>query len=158
MKKSFILLSACVMLAGLSLASPAPSHETGFSVIENGSVLPELYNGSHSITDPAATKNRVALEGESESDMDTTVVPERKRTRTFKVAPVHGSTGKFLLTVGKDSRGFTITIFDKYGTEIYKESKILDGDFAKVYNFSKVKGEVAVVVSDYNGNESKVTF
>lgn len=81
-----------------------------------------------------------------------------KNVPAFHVERVHGTEGKVLLMVAKSSKGFTMHLEDKDGRKLYSERKILDRDFACVYNFSKVKGEVSVVVTDFHGNEMKFDF
>ncbi len=189
MKKTFILLTAFVMLAGLSLASPVPDSETGFSVIQNGHLLQVVYksrasddvkvsifnsknqmvfnetlkgfdgfNRPYNFEHLTPGKYRIQLEDRTGRIAKIVEIPKYKKQRLFNLEPVHGEDGKFMLRVSEGSRGFSMTIFDKYGKELYHESKSLDGDFAKVYNFSKIRGEVSVVVADFNGNESKVIF
>lgn len=86
------------------------------------------------------------------------VIGPKKNDMAVHVERVHGTEGKILLMVGKSSKGFTMRLEDKFGRKLYSESKTIDSDFASVYNFSKVRGEVSVVVTDFHGNETKFDF
>ena len=86
------------------------------------------------------------------------MIDGKKNEMALHVERVHGTEGKILVMAGKSSKGFTMHFEDKYGRKLYTERKILDGDFASVYNFSKVKGEVSVFITDFHGNEMKIDF
>lgn len=60
--------------------------------------------------------------------------------------------GKFLLTVaGKGEDRLTVRIFDEEGKRVYDDVNIVNGNFAQVYNLSKLQGPFSFEVTGKNG-------
>jgi hypothetical protein len=190
MKKSVLCSLLCVVFTAASFAgntNDAPV--SGFSIIQNGSVVNVLYksiasqNVKVSIFDSRnnlvyteVLKHRdgfsrpynmkglpegiyaVEVEDEFGSSKKIVRIGAAKNAPAFHLERVHGTERKLLLTVGKWSKGFEILIEDKYGNDLYSDNKILHGDFATVYNISKVKGAVSIVITDFHGNKAKFDF
>lgn len=116
------------------------------------------FNRPYNLNGLPSGKYTFEVEDSSGISSKDVVIGGRKNELAFHVERVHGAEGKILLMVGKSSKGFSMHFEDKNGRKLYSEREIIDGDFARVYNFSKVKGEVSVVVSDFHGNEMKFDF
>ncbi len=65
--------------------------------------------------------------------------------------------GKFLLTVaGKGEDHLTVRIFDEEGKRVYDDVNIVNGNFAQVYNLSKLQGPFSFEVSGKSGTSNVV--
>lgn len=82
-----------------------------------------------------------------------------KVDRLANLIKVADEDNKYLLTIsnrGKDK--FDVSIYDSVGTLIYNHSEEANGDFAQVYNLSKVLGEFSFVITDKSGNTKRIQF
>lgn len=79
-------------------------------------------------------------------------------SKLVTVKPV-GDQGKYLLTAtGKGSERITVNIFDSADNLLYNESKATLGDFAQVYNLSKVSGSLTFEIVHENGNAQRIKY
>ncbi len=60
---------------------------------------------------------------------------------------------KYLLTIPNKGKGiFDVKIYDTAGNLLYTHAEEADGDFAKVYNLSKVSGKFSFEITDKSGS------
>ena len=65
--------------------------------------------------------------------------------------------GKFLLTVaGRGEDRLTVRIFDEDGKRVYDDVNIVNGNFAQVYNLSKLQGPFSFEVTGKSGTSNIV--
>ncbi len=82
-----------------------------------------------------------------------------KVERLVNLIKVTDEDNKYLLTIsnrGKDK--FDVSIYDSVGTLLYSHSEEANGDFAQVYNLSKVSGEFSFVITDKSGNTKQIKY
>ena len=66
---------------------------------------------------------------------------------------IHLRDGRYLLTVaGKGQNKLDINVFDEQGLIVRKDSKVVDGNFALVYDLSHLKGAFTFEVKDEQGS------
>jgi hypothetical protein len=178
------LFATCISLAGNNGESP----ESEFSIIQNGPVIKLLYKGSkasdvrvsildskshqvfseifkhtngfnrpYNMKDLPAGEYVVKVEDASGVSTQRIVISE-KNSKAIKVAKLFSEEGKLLFTIGRYAKAFDLKIVDNTGETIYSEARKLKDDYAQVYDISRIKGEVTVIVKDCNGNEEKFHF
>ncbi|MEX2232366.1 MAG: hypothetical protein WD824_09410 [Cyclobacteriaceae bacterium] len=65
---------------------------------------------------------------------------------------------KYMLAVpNKGTDALTVKIFDERNTLLYQGTEVIDGNFARLYDLSKVKGEHIFEIIDQNGNVNRLT-
>ena len=82
-----------------------------------------------------------------------------KVERLANLIPLASEAHKYLLTIsnkGKDT--FEVNIYDSKGDLLYNRSEEADGDFAKVYNLSKVSGKFSFEITDKSGNTKRIEY
>ena|SRR6187402_3530208 len=66
---------------------------------------------------------------------------------------------KYLLTVpNKGKNTFDVSIYDLSGSLLYSHTEKADGDFAQVYNLSKVSKKFVFVITDQSGNSKQIEY
>jgi hypothetical protein len=67
--------------------------------------------------------------------------------------------GKYVLTAaGKGEERITVNIFDASDVLLYNESKSTKGDFAQVYNLSKIEGPLTFEIIHENGEAKRIKY
>lgn len=79
-------------------------------------------------------------------------------SKLVSIKPV-GEQGKYLLTAaGKGSERITVNIFDSADNLVYNESKSTLGDFAQVYNLTKIHGSLTFEIVHENGVAQRIKY
>ncbi len=84
---------------------------------------------------------------------------EGKVERVANLIRIAGEENKYLLTIsnkGKDT--FSVKIFDAEGGLIYTHAEEAEGDFARIYNLSKVTGKFLFEITDKSGNTRQIQY
>lgn len=81
-----------------------------------------------------------------------------KPAKAFHVIKLSSQEGKFLVTgAGKGKEDVTINIYD--GSKlVHSETKTVNGDFARLYNLSKVKGDLTFEIAGENGEVKRMAY
>ncbi len=70
-----------------------------------------------------------------------------------------GDEGKYILTAaGKGAERITVNIFDASDALLFNESKSTKGDFAQVYNLSKIEGALTFEIVHENGETKRIKY
>lgn len=78
-------------------------------------------------------------------------------SRTAHVTRLKGVESKFLLTVpnkGKDK--LKIRIYDRDDRLVFEEDRLIEGDFAKVYNLEEIAGDHTFEIVDQEGRRNRI--
>ena len=94
----------------------------------------------------------------SGANSQSVIVKKHEEERKFHLMPVTNQYGKVMLMVGRDARSFQITFRNADGELLLEEEKIIDTDFAKVYDLSVLKDHVVITVKDEFGNSEVYNF
>lgn len=82
-----------------------------------------------------------------------------KIERLANLIRISGGEDRYLLTIsnkGKDK--FGVNIYDDKGDLLYTHSEEADGDFAKVYDLSKVSEKFSFVITDKSGSTKQIQY
>jgi hypothetical protein len=82
-----------------------------------------------------------------------------KIERLANLIRISGEKNKYLLTIsnkGKDT--FGVKIYDDKGDLLYTHSEEAEGDFAKVYDLSKVSEKFSFLITDKSGNIKQIQY
>jgi len=80
-------------------------------------------------------------------------------SKLVNVLKLNNGQAKYLLTVGgKGDESILFNIYDGQGRLVHSEAKTIRGDFAQVYNLSKVNGTPSFEVLHQNGSLESVTY
>lgn len=85
-------------------------------------------------------------------------IGERRKSDVAKLVRVNGEGSKFLLTVpSKEAKDISVRILadDKI---VYDEVLEISSDFARIYNLTKIKGDVTFEIKDQKGNATVVSY
>lgn len=79
--------------------------------------------------------------------------------KLVNVTKMSSEESKYLLTVGgKGEEALTLNIYDGSNALIHSESKSIKGDFAQLYNLSKVKGQPTFEVQHQDGTVQTLEY
>jgi hypothetical protein len=81
-----------------------------------------------------------------------------KSSKSFHVIKLNSQSGKFLVTAaGKGKEDITINIFD--GSKlVHSESRSINGDFAQLYNLSKLTGSLTFEIAGKDGEVKRLAY
>ena len=66
---------------------------------------------------------------------------------------------KYLLTIPNRAKDvFNVKIYDDAGSLLYNHTEEVDGDFAKLYNLSKVSGKFSFEITDKSGIVKRIEY
>lgn len=82
-----------------------------------------------------------------------------KSSKYVHISKVTEEEGKFLVAVsGTGKEEINVRIYDSASNLVHNESKVIDGNYAQVYNIKKITGAVTFQVTDNAGNVKTVSF
>lgn len=82
-----------------------------------------------------------------------------KSSKYVHISKVADEEGKFLIAVsGTGKEEINVRIYDSASNLVHNESKVIDGNYAQVYNIKKITGAVTFQVTDNAGNVKTVSF
>lgn len=82
-----------------------------------------------------------------------------KSSKYVHISKIADEEGKYLVAVsGTGKEEINVRIYDSASNLVHNESKIIDGNYAQVYNIKKLAGEVTFQVTDNAGNVKTVSF
>lgn len=82
-----------------------------------------------------------------------------KSSKYVHISKVTDEEGKFLVAVsGTGKEEINVRIYDSASNLVHNESKVIDGNYAQVYNIKKITGAVTFQVTDNAGNVKTVSF
>jgi hypothetical protein len=94
---------------------------------------------------------RVVIEDGNGSTTQNISTRQTTSTKLVNVLKLKNAKGKYLITVGgRGSEALTLNIYDGQ-TLIHSELKEISGDYAQVYNLSRVKGTPSFEILHQNG-------
>jgi hypothetical protein len=78
--------------------------------------------------------------------------------RVAHLSHVSKANNKYLLVVPNEGRdAITVKIFDERNRLLYQGRKVIDGDFAKVYNLNQIEGEYTFEIIDKSGKTNRLS-
>jgi hypothetical protein len=85
-------------------------------------------------------------------------VVSQSNTQFAHITRLDDSGTRYILAVSNaGSDALTVKIYDDRNNLLYRETEIVDGNFGKVYNLTKVSGNHTFVVSDADGNVHRLS-
>jgi len=82
-----------------------------------------------------------------------------KAERVAALIKVSREEDKYLLTIPNNGKNtFDVSIYDSAGTIVYNQSESADGDFAKLYNLSKISKKFVFVITDKSGSSKQIEY
>jgi len=101
----------------------------------------------------------VELSDHSGKKIEKVSYRELKVERVAALVKLSSEEGKYLLTIpNRGKNTFDVSIYDSTGTVLYNGSERADGDFAKVYNLSKISKKFVFVITDKTGGSKKIEY
>jgi hypothetical protein len=80
-------------------------------------------------------------------------------SKLVNVLKLNNGEAKYLFTVGgKGDEKMVLNIYDGQGALVHSEAKSINGDFAQVYNLSKVRGTPSFEVLHQNGSLESIAY
>jgi hypothetical protein len=94
----------------------------------------------------------IEVSDESGSQVETVSYRNGKVERLMSLVRIAGENEKFLLSVpNKGDDVLNVKIFDAKSNLLYEANEEIHSDFAKVYNFAKLKQNVVLEITDKHG-------
>jgi hypothetical protein len=91
--------------------------------------------------------------------VETIAYRNRKVEQLANLIRISREEDKYLLTVpNKGENIFDVSIYDSFGALLYSHSEKADGDFAKVYNLSKISKKFVFVITDKSGSSKQIEY
>jgi hypothetical protein len=82
-----------------------------------------------------------------------------KSSKLVNVLKLNNGQAKYLFSVGgRGDEKMVLNIYDGQGQLVHSEAKSISGDFAQVYNLSKVKGTPSFEVLHQNGSLESIAY
>jgi hypothetical protein len=101
----------------------------------------------------------VAVEDHSGVTIQKISTMRTESTKLVNMLKLSNGQSKYLLTVGgKGEETITLNIYDGQRQLIHSETKAIAGDFAQVYNLSKVRGTPSFEVLHENGSLESLDY